>query len=130
MNDTPVGFKVELRGVRPGAGQVFLRGPDLERTRPAPAGAFKVERSALVSRTRPWRQQRSDQPQIGATAVFSLAHRTQGAPATHCRRTCLTSRLIFYFVLLGDLVAGPQGSIPGPGEGLLRGFWSPGENQK
>ncbi len=43
-------------------GQVFLRVPDLERTRPAPAGTFKVERSALVSRTRPRRRQRSVLP--------------------------------------------------------------------
>ncbi len=25
---------------------------------------------------------------------------------------------------LGDFVSGPWGSIPGPGEGLLRGFWT------
>jgi hypothetical protein len=32
----------------------------------------------------------------------------------------------FYFCFLfGDLVSGPQGSIPGPGEGLLRGSWTP-----
>ncbi len=33
-----------------------------------------------------------------------------------------THLLCFVF---GDLVSGPWGSIPGPGEGLLRGFWTP-----
>ncbi len=31
----------------------------------------------------------------------------------------------FFIFLCGDLVSGPWGSIPGPGEGLLRGLWTP-----
>ncbi len=36
----------------------------------------------------------------------------------------------FFFFLFGDLVPGPWGSIPGPGEGVLRGFWTPQNNKK
>ncbi len=36
---------------------------------------------------------------------------------------CLT--FLSFCFLFGDLVPGPYGSIPGPGEGLLKGFWTP-----
>ncbi len=35
----------------------------------------------------------------------------------------------FLFSVFGDLVSGPWGSIPGPGEGHLRGFWTPETNK-
>ncbi len=35
----------------------------------------------------------------------------------------------FLFVLFGDLVSGPWGSIPGAGERLLRGFWTSQQHQ-
>ncbi len=37
---------------------------------------------------------------------------------------------IFLFFVFGDLVSGTWGSIPGPGEGLLRGFWTPDKKYK